>query len=123
MRCKRAKRYLSCYLSNELSSSRKKRIAAHLEECPACREELAGLRRTSDLVRSLDRVGPPPDLLTPLMEELARGRRFSLPRLPMRSLVPATLLLLFLFFVGISYLKSPSPLNLLGNGRFWEEIR
>lgn len=55
----RAARALSAYLDQELSPSEMRAVAAHIAECPACREELAALRGIKDLLGRLPEVEPP----------------------------------------------------------------
>jgi len=62
MTCEKVRDLLSAYLDEELPESTARQVAAHLAECPACREELAGLRLTSHMLGSL----PGPHLSTDL---------------------------------------------------------
>ncbi|WP_069805418.1 anti-sigma factor family protein [Thermogemmatispora onikobensis] len=50
---------LSAYLDGALSSEEEAFCAAHLPHCASCRSELAGLRLTRDLLRTLPRATPP----------------------------------------------------------------
>ena len=43
MRCRRIQKRLSAYQDGEIASEERKRIAAHLEGCPACRSAYAEL--------------------------------------------------------------------------------
>jgi len=47
---------LSAYIDNQLAPKELARVARHLEECDACRRELAELRRTVALVSQGDSV-------------------------------------------------------------------
>jgi len=50
MRCWRAKNLFSAYLDDELRGRELATLRAHLEECPACRRELAELRALKETV-------------------------------------------------------------------------
>lgn len=63
------------YLDGELSREESARIEAHLETCPSCRQVLATLRVTRQLVRSM------PQAMVP--------RPFTLEQAPRRSALPA----------------------------------
>ncbi len=53
MICRNVREVLSAYLDDQLSASEALAIAAHLESCASCRDELEGLLFTSRLVSSL----------------------------------------------------------------------
>ena len=53
---------LSAYLDEELAARQADRVRDHLDDCPECRHELDGLRRTVRALQSLEREAPP-DLL------------------------------------------------------------
>jgi len=48
MRCHRVHRLLPDYIGDELSLKKREQVAKHLEECPACKAELAALRGVWD---------------------------------------------------------------------------
>jgi anti-sigma-K factor RskA len=50
---------LGPYLLGELSVEEERELERHLEECSACRDELARARQTHDLLRELAAGGPP----------------------------------------------------------------
>lgn len=50
---------LSAYLDGQVRPDERRRLEAHLAACEACRRELAGLRQTVALVRTLPRVPVP----------------------------------------------------------------
>lgn len=66
-------RQLSAYLDGELPKPQLRLVERHLEECPPCRERLAGLRRTVASLRRLERLAPPPAL----GEDVARRVRLE----------------------------------------------
>ena len=49
---------LSAYLDGELSKSQSDAIAKHLESCPQCRQTLASLKHTDDMVQGLAALEP-----------------------------------------------------------------
>ena len=53
MRCRRIQKRLSAYQDGEIAGEERKRIAAHLEGCPACRSAYAELER---VWRSLEKI-------------------------------------------------------------------
>lgn len=77
MRCAGVRRRLGRHLEGELGEARRRRLAAHLEGCAACRDELEALRRTVELVRSLE---DPALTADPAGRALARLREQAQPR-------------------------------------------
>ncbi len=59
MKCPEIQDLLSPYLDGELSAHEAKQVNRHLETCPVCVRELAGLRSTVELCRSLEVVEVP----------------------------------------------------------------
>jgi len=49
IRCRRIRKRLGAYYDGELQSPWLEQVSSHVEHCPACREELARLRRLSEL--------------------------------------------------------------------------
>ncbi|WP_162179565.1 anti-sigma factor family protein [Thermogemmatispora carboxidivorans] len=75
---------LSAYLDGALSSEEGAFCAAHLPHCASCRSELASLRLTRDLLRTLPRATPPRTFtLTPELLESASTP--STPSVPAQS--------------------------------------
>ncbi|MDK2855893.1 MAG: hypothetical protein PWQ86_1106 [Bacillota bacterium] len=80
MDCRAVEEKLSAYLDGQLEAKELKSVAIHLETCPSCRAELASLKETIDLVRSLEHVSPPPGLKDKIMgrvDELASVRNLK----------------------------------------------
>ena len=59
MNCREVQENLSLYLDQELSEEEISAVKSHLDNCLACREELASLRETISLLSSLEEVIPP----------------------------------------------------------------
>jgi len=59
-RCSDIEKNLPAYLEDDITLQEKKLIGEHLETCTDCRKTLEGLKKTRDLVRSLEEIEPPP---------------------------------------------------------------
>ncbi len=53
---------LAEYLEDSLRPRRRRQVAGHLSDCAACREELAALQRTGELLAGAPQQTPPADL-------------------------------------------------------------
>lgn len=98
---------LAAYCGDDLDPRERRRVAAHLDECPSCREELAELETTVRLVKSLPPVEPPPGLSGRIMarvREEARPQRRWFERLfmPLHVKLPLEALALVLVCI-VSY--------------------
>ncbi len=74
------RRRLSAYMEERLSARAHAQLEAHLDACPACREELYALERTVQLLRGLDAEEPPANLAAQVFERIEAGEgstRFS----------------------------------------------
>ncbi len=71
---------LSAWLDDELAPAGRREAAAHLERCPACREELDLVGRARAAVRALPVRLPPPSFLEDLLSANVRSLR---PRRPL----------------------------------------
>ncbi len=70
---------LSAHLDGELTSGEQRRVAAHLEACDRCREELEELAAARTAVRSLPLLEVPPSALgLPSADVVPLGRRKAL---------------------------------------------
>ncbi|MCG8588373.1 MAG: zf-HC2 domain-containing protein [Proteobacteria bacterium] len=70
---------MHAYLEGELSLDQRALFDAHLDACPPCSEQLAELRATVALLRSLPDPEPPPTLARDVMDRIEAGeggRRF-----------------------------------------------
>ncbi|SNR98616.1 anti-sigma factor family protein [Actinomadura mexicana] len=79
--CTEARTALGSYVLGALDPGERSRLEAHLEDCPACRDELAGMAGLPALLgrvdeAQLERVAePPPELLDGLLARAAGRRR------------------------------------------------
>jgi anti-sigma factor RsiW len=89
MTCNEINERLSAFLDGRLPAPEREQVAAHLEACAACRDELAALRFSADLVASLPAPRLPDDLApcvvarastSPWRERWAALRDLPVPR-------------------------------------------
>jgi len=83
MLCEETKPLISTYVDDGVSLPIRVAIDEHLDQCPVCRSELAGLRSLKQSLRSLSRPVPPAGLTNSITEALAieaEARRLQ-PRL------------------------------------------
>ncbi len=59
MACRETKQTLSAYMDDELKPLARLRVEAHLRSCSRCRRRLRQTRRTTEMVRGLERVEAP----------------------------------------------------------------
>ncbi len=71
MDCDRVRDLLSAYLGEDLADGDRAGVAAHLDECPRCAAEAAGLAETLALLSALPRESAPPELLDRVMKGIA----------------------------------------------------
>ncbi len=67
MKCKHAKKLISPYIDNELSQTDRHTLAAHIEICPACRQELEKTESVSAMLTAVDRPSAPLGFATRVM--------------------------------------------------------
>ncbi|GLW65231.1 anti-sigma factor [Actinomadura rubrobrunea] len=85
--CAQARAALGVYVVGAIDAAERGRLEAHLETCPACRDELAGLAGLPALLGRVDETqitqaaGPPPELLDSLLARAAEQRKGPLRRL------------------------------------------
>ena len=77
MKCTQAKSLFSTYLDGAVTGREMRAISEHLEACPACTAEYAGLRQTQRLVAGLGRKKAPADLALKLRVALSNEARMS----------------------------------------------
>lgn len=63
MACKQIRTKLSDYIDGALPLTEKTRVEAHLADCPACREALADLEATVELLQAAPKVNAPDNFL------------------------------------------------------------
>lgn len=71
MRCERIQEHLSGYLDGSLGWVARRRVAAHLKGCAACRHELRALQRTVALLREAGDERVPRDVAAAVMARVA----------------------------------------------------
>lgn len=81
MQCEQAEMLLAQLAFGELEAEgdETRRLSAHLDECPACREKLGDLRVTTSLLREAIEAGPTPKLSTERQAALMRLTAESKP--------------------------------------------
>ncbi|XVQ11651.1 anti-sigma factor family protein [Spirillospora sp. CA-255316] len=86
--CAEVRTLLGVYVVGAIEPAERARLESHLESCPACRDELAGLAGLPALLGRVNQAqitqvaGPPPELLDSLLARAARRRRRFLGRPP-----------------------------------------
>lgn len=84
--CTDVRTALGSYVLGSLDAGERARVETHLADCPACRDELAGLAGLPAMLgrvdeRQLEQIaGPPPELLEGLLARAAERRRGPLGR-------------------------------------------
>ncbi|MQY04469.1 anti-sigma factor family protein [Actinomadura macrotermitis] len=79
--CARSRGTLGVYVLGAIDPAERAALERHLERCPACRDELAGLAGLPALLGRVDEeqieqlAGPPPDLLDAMLARAAERRR------------------------------------------------
>ncbi|WP_067459616.1 zf-HC2 domain-containing protein [Actinomadura macra] len=79
--CTDVRTSLGVYVLGAIEPGERSRLEAHLEGCPSCRDELAGLAALPALLGRVDEAqlsevaGPPPELLDGLLARAAERRR------------------------------------------------
>ena len=125
LRCPRAKRLFSPYLDGVVTGTEMLALQNHFSECAACNQEYQALRRTQQLLGSMDRPRVPEDLGLKLRlaisRETAQARRGRFEGLLVRMenalqafMVPATagfLSAVVIFGIAMAYFVVPSTLR------------
>lgn len=112
MNCQTIGDNLSAYLDKALPPDEMREIEKHLSACPECRQELAELQKTINLLASLDEVIPPASFRRDLRKKLEKNtekRRFTwsalrhrLPRIRNSAFAPVAVVMI-LFIVAIPF--------------------
>ena len=82
MKCAQVVRMFGAYWDDEITQAEREWVDAHLASCASCRKEYEAFARTLEVMGSLPRIEPAPDLVERV---LARARRAS----PAPDRVPA----------------------------------
>lgn len=123
---------LSSFVDDELEAPQREAVAAHLADCPPCRERIGGLRRVVEELRTLEVVAPPASLSGRVRQAVlfddARGRGLrhsaeSLRRwtdqpllLPLFGVVTALAVFLYLFTAWAERADHPGTRLVVGAG-------
>lgn len=70
MTCKEIETLLPGWIDGEVSGEEKRHMDEHLESCASCARALENLRKSTEWVRNLERVEPPPWLKTRIMAQV-----------------------------------------------------
>jgi len=81
MKCSQVVRMFGAYWDDETTQAEREWVEAHLASCASCRQEYEAFSRTLELVGTLPRIEPAPDLVERV---LSRARRVT----PAPDLVP-----------------------------------
>jgi hypothetical protein len=125
MKCTKAKSLLSEHLDGALETAQARRMDEHVEACGLCQSELASLRHTKTLLRTVGRKAAPADMALRLRLAISReaaevrvsplaALRFRLQNATNAFMVPATAgLLSAIVFFGllIGFFAIPSSTN------------
>src|ERR1700730_11462933 len=71
MRCERARELIGAHVDRELNSRDAAAVAAHVEDCPRCKEVMRDIRHISGAISMLGREPTPPQLLQRVLSSLA----------------------------------------------------
>lgn len=81
MNCKKVKKILTAYISDELSKDERWEVEMHLQICPYCQREFVSLQATREMLGVWDEVDPPEELFNrfeaKLAEEALKGEHFT----------------------------------------------
>ncbi len=125
MTCEEVRELLSLYIDGKLDASTREALEKHIESCVECEAELAGLRQTVELLKSLEEVEVPETFRASLMEKVREVQPVHAPGLksrfakmfstgPRRALVLAAAALILVVAVnsGMGTLQFGEPLRL-----------
>jgi len=119
MQCADFKKLLSRFLEHELDEAQEKILKQHLEGCPACSRSLASLQKMVNIMRRMDNVAPPLDLISRVNQKLdqpgwwEQARRqvesWGIMKMPYPAIAVSVSFVLALFLSH--YVTSISPLG------------
>lgn len=93
---------LSAYLDEACTAEEKERLEQHLDDCPECRKELAELRTTVRLVKELNYVEAPQEIIANVEERLRKRSFFAWWKL---QPVPSLVVVMVVFLMAITVNK------------------
>jgi Putative zinc-finger len=77
MECVKVKERLALYVDNALPDDDRREMRQHMSDCNGCARESERFRRISDVVRSLPKRTPPPELVMQLRVVASKARALS----------------------------------------------
>lgn len=104
--CTDVRTSLGGYVLGALDPAERAAVEAHVADCPACRDELAGLAGLPAMLGRVDEAqlaelaGPPPELLDGLLARAAERRRGRLGRWPGARWTPLAAAACLLLVIG-----------------------
>lgn len=107
--CQRVKRLLSSYIDGQVPAEDARLVDAHVETCPSCREELASLRATVDLLRRLPAAPLPRSFALPVIAVASRPS-LSPAFFYLRNATAAVAVLLIALIAGGFVLEASAPM-------------
>jgi hypothetical protein len=127
MKCRALRALFSAYIDGDLDPARARTVAAHFEECSACREQLQSLRMALDALADLPRVAAPEPIAERVRERLEVERRgpglallfrsrLAARPLILPSLLPAALAVLVVLTGSVLASRNPGA-TIPGEGR------
>jgi len=117
MNCKKAEKFFSAYVENELDSKTRRQLEQHLEECESCAYELQAFQKTLPLVKSMPAIAPSSNFAWELRLRLAiedsdkvslRERLFEYLRSHPAFAFSGGLMILLILSLGLYFYISPS---------------
>ncbi len=81
MKCSQIRKMISPYVDNELAPDELKLFTSHIQECPACKEELEEMQSVHQLFASAERFEAPFGFATRVMAHLEEREETVLSRL------------------------------------------
>jgi len=115
MNCKTVRTWMSEYIDGMLDPEHATSFRAHLDECPACRRDLAAMEKTVALVRSMKLVAPPADLMPSVHARLEAGGKPRASLWPMKVFQPVLAIaagLVLVVGIGAYFLRADLSVKL-----------
>ncbi|MDP2858564.1 MAG: DUF4349 domain-containing protein [Bacillota bacterium] len=125
MTCEEVRELLSSYIDGELDPNIRDALERHIKSCRECEAELAGLRHTVDMLKSLEEVEVPETFRSSLMEKVREAMPARAPGFASRfknmfstgprralALAAAALVLVVAINSGLGTLQFGEPLRL-----------
>lgn len=127
MNCSEVQQFLSEYYDGELAEKLRRRVAEHLDHCPACARELGGFENMSQMASALDTPVPPEQLWNRIEAQLGRPSPVQPQPVSKSSRPPPArwfaLAASILFAMGLSWFTYQALTSHGEHSRFAAEIR